>query len=162
MVEVLVGFGANVGDVRTTLGQAVDEFCDGTAVRLLARSSDYRTPPWGEVAQPAFVNLCIAAETDLPAPALLQRALVIERRHGRDRQRERRWGPRTLDIDLLAYGDQTIETPDLTLPHPRLFERAFVLVPLAEIRPDLLIGGRSVAAALEGLDRNGIVRLPAA
>ena len=79
---------------------------------------------------------------------------------GRDRARETRWGPRTLDLDLIAYDDVSIQKPELTLPHPRLFERAFVLVPLAEIVPDRLIAGRSVAAALAGLSTEGIERLP--
>jgi 2-amino-4-hydroxy-6-hydroxymethyldihydropteridine diphosphokinase len=84
----------------------------------------------------------------------------IEARFGRDRANERRWGPRTLDLDLLAYDDVSIEKPELTLPHPRLFERAFVLVPLAEIAPDRLIAGRSITAALAQLPTQGIERLP--
>ena len=84
----------------------------------------------------------------------------IEQRFGRDRAKERRWGPRTLDLDLIAYDDVSLQTPELTLPHPRLFERAFVLVPLAEIAPDRLIGGRSIREALAGLSTEGIDRLP--
>ena len=102
-------------------------------MRLTARSSDYRTPPWGVKDQPPFVNLSIAVETSLPPRALLARAQAVERALGRERAKERRWGPRTIDIDLLAYDDIVLNEPDLTLPHPRLFERAFVLVPLAEI-----------------------------
>ena len=109
--------------------------CDGNEVRLIARSSDYRTPPWGVKDQPPFINLCIAVETTLGPRELLARAQEVERRLGRDRAHEKRWGPRTADIDILAYDDLTVDEPDLTLPHPRLFERAFVLVPLAEIAP---------------------------
>lgn len=160
MAEALLGFGGNVGDVRATLDAAVACFCDGTAVRLTARSSDYRTPPWGIAEQPAFVNLCIAVETELAPQTLLQRALAVERAFGRDRSAEQRWGPRTVDIDVLAYDGLTLDTPELALPHPRLLERAFVLVPLGEIRPDLAVGGVPVAQALAALDTRGIVRLP--
>jgi len=161
MPEALLGFGANLGDARTTLGRAVLRFCDAEQVRLLARSSDYRTPPWGVVEQPAFINLCIAVETALPPRALLDRALAVEAAFGRNRAVERRWGPRALDIDLLAYGDLAIDEPGLTVPHPRLQDRAFVLAPLAEIRPNFLIAGVSVAEALARLDTAGIERLPA-
>jgi 2-amino-4-hydroxy-6-hydroxymethyldihydropteridine diphosphokinase len=105
MTEALVSFGGNVGQVRETLGRAVATFCDGASVRLLARSSDYRTPPWGIEDQPPFINLCIAVETALTPQALLRRALDVERLFGRDRSVERRWGPRSLDIDILVYGD---------------------------------------------------------
>jgi 2-amino-4-hydroxy-6-hydroxymethyldihydropteridine diphosphokinase len=84
----------------------------------------------------------------------------IEYKFGRDRTRETRWGPRTLDLDLIAYDDVTVDKPELTLPHPRLFERAFVLVPLAEIAPDRVIAGRRIAAALAKLSTEGIERLP--
>jgi 2-amino-4-hydroxy-6-hydroxymethyldihydropteridine diphosphokinase len=159
MAEALIAFGGNVGDARGTLARAVADFCDGVSVRLTARSSDYSTPPWGVTDQPRFVNLCIAIETTLSPHALLARAQEVERAFGRDRVNERRWGPRPLDIDLLAYDDVTIDDTELTLPHPRLFERAFVLVPLAEIVPDRLIAGRRVRDALAVLDVSGIERL---
>lgn len=159
MAEVLVGLGGNIGEVRTTLDRAVAAFCDGADVRLLAQSSDYQTPPWGVVNQPAFVNRCIAVATVLPPRALLDRALTAERALGRARDREQRWGPRPIDIDLLAYDDVAIEEPGLTLPHPRLLERAFVLVPLAEIVPDRMIAGVRVRDALSRLDTRGIERL---
>ena len=159
MAEALIGLGGNIGDVRTTLDKAVAAFCDGTEVRLLAQSSDYATPPWGVVAQPPFVNRCISVETLLMPSALLERALTVERSLGRDRSREQRWGPRAIDIDLLAYDDIAIEEPGLTLPHPRLFERAFVLAPLAEIVPDRVIAGVRVRDALARVDPRGIERL---
>jgi 2-amino-4-hydroxy-6-hydroxymethyldihydropteridine diphosphokinase len=161
MAEVLLALGGNIGEVRDTLDRAVAMLCDGTEVRLTARSSDYATPAWGVEDQPAFVNLCIAAETTLAPEALLDRAQGVERALGRRREQERRWGPRTVDIDLLAYDDLVLETPRLTLPHPRLFERAFVLVPLAEIAPDRIIAGRRVRDALARLDTAGIEKLPA-
>ncbi|MCC7347841.1 MAG: 2-amino-4-hydroxy-6-hydroxymethyldihydropteridine diphosphokinase [Variibacter sp.] len=161
MVEALLGLGGNLGEVRTTLARAVEALCDGEAVRLRARSSDYLTPPWGMEAQPPFVNLCIAVETSLAPRALLERAFAVERAFGRDRSREQRWGPRTLDIDLLTYGGQAIDEPGLTLPHPRLLDRAFVLAPLAEIRPNLVVEGVAIRAALARVDISGIERLPA-
>ena len=160
MAEALLGFGGNLGEVRETLDAAVAQFCDGHTVRLLARSADYRTPPWGIADQPAFVNLCIAVETALEPRALLERALAVERAFGRDRSVEQRWGPRAVDIDLLAYGELRLQTPDLTLPHPRLLERAFALVPLLEIRPGLRVGSTMVRDALAKLDAAGIERLP--
>ena len=159
MAEALVGLGGNIGEVRATLDRAVAALCDESDVRLVAQSSDYATPPWGVVDQPPFVNRCITIETKLTPRALLDRALAVERTLGRDRARERRWGPRPVDIDLLAYGDVAIAEPDLTLPHPRLFERAFVLVPLAEIVPDRVIAGVRVRDALARVDTRGIEKL---
>jgi 2-amino-4-hydroxy-6-hydroxymethyldihydropteridine diphosphokinase len=146
--------------VRATFDRALAMLCDGTQVRLKARSSDYATPPWGVEDQPPFFNLCIAVETDLTPQALLGRLQGIEHALGRLRAQERRWGPRPIDIDLLAYDDVTIAGADLTLPHPRLFERAFVLVPLAEIAPERVIAGRRVRDALARVDTTGISRLP--
>jgi 2-amino-4-hydroxy-6-hydroxymethyldihydropteridine diphosphokinase len=158
--EALLALGGNLGDVRTTLDRAIGALCDGTDVRLVARSSDYATPPWGVEEQPAFVNLCIAVDTRLAPHALLARAQGVERAFGRDRANERRWGPRTLDIDILAYDDVALDEEGLTLPHPRLFERAFVLVPLAEIAPERVIAGRRVGEALARVDTKGIEKLP--
>jgi 2-amino-4-hydroxy-6-hydroxymethyldihydropteridine diphosphokinase len=126
----------------------------------VARSSDYTTPPWGDEQQAPFVNACIEIETSLDPHALLFTLHKIEKKFGRDRAKEHRWGPRTLDLDLIAYDDASINQPDLTLPHPRLFERAFVLVPLAEIVPVRLISGRTVRDALKGVSTDGIERLP--
>jgi 2-amino-4-hydroxy-6-hydroxymethyldihydropteridine diphosphokinase len=159
MAEALLGLGGNVGDVRTTLDRATTALCEGTDVQLTAQSSDYATPPWGVEDQPAFVNRCVAVETALTPRALLDRALAVERTLGRDRAREQRWGPRAIDIDLLAYDDLKIDEPGLALPHPRLFERAFVLVPLAEIVPDRMIAGIRVRDALGRVDASGIERL---
>ena len=160
MGNVLIALGGNVGDVRATFPKAISNILGMAQATLLARSSDYRTPPWGEQAQEPFINACIEVETSLDPHALLFTLHKIEKRFGRDRAKEQRWGPRTLDLDLLAYDDAVINQPDLTLPHPRLFERAFVLVPLAEIAPDRTIAGRSVAAALAQLSIEGIERLP--
>jgi 2-amino-4-hydroxy-6-hydroxymethyldihydropteridine diphosphokinase len=161
VAEALVGLGGNLGHARETIGKAIEIFCDGAEVCLLARSSDYRTPPWGDANQPPFVNAAIAVETEVSAHVLLERALSTERRLGRDRLTQRRWGPRVIDIDILAYGDLVIENPELTLPHPRLLERAFVLIPLAEIRPDWIIHGIRVGDAALAADATGIERLNA-
>ena len=161
MAEALLALGGNVGDVRETLDRAIAKFCDGTDVTLLARSSDYRTPPWGVTEQPPFINLCIAVATRLSPGVLLARAHTIESAFGRDRANERRWGPRPLDIDILTYDDLRLDEADLTLPHPRLLKRAFVLVPLAEIVPERKIAGIKVCDALARLDTSGIEKLPA-
>ena len=160
MAEVLLALGGNVGDVRATLATAVRHLCDGDRIRLVARSSDYRTPPWGVEDQAPFINLCLLATTDLTPRLLLARALAVERELGRDRTHEQRWGPRPIDIDILAYDDVRVDEPDLTLPHPRLFERAFVLVPLAEIVPERKIAGIRIRDALARVDSAGIERLP--
>jgi 2-amino-4-hydroxy-6-hydroxymethyldihydropteridine diphosphokinase len=160
MAEALLALGGNVGDVRATLARAIAMLCERGDVRLLARSSDYLTPPWGVEDQPPFVNLCIAVDTMLTPQALLALAQAVERAFGRDRTHEQRWGPRTLDIDILAYDDLVLNEPDLRLPHPRLNERAFVLVPLAEIAPARIIAGVRVEDALARLDTAGIKKLP--
>jgi 2-amino-4-hydroxy-6-hydroxymethyldihydropteridine diphosphokinase len=128
-------------------------------VRLLARSSDYRTPPWGVTDQPPFINAVISVATTLEPHALLFRMQECERALGRDRAHERHWGPRRIDLDVLAYDDLAVDDATLTLPHPRIFERAFVLVPLAEIAPDLVIAGLRVRDALAGVDAAGIEKL---
>ena len=160
MAEALLALGGNVGNSRVILHRAIALLCDGNKVRLTARSSDYRTPPWGFKYQPHFVNLAIAVETTLSPHELLARAQDIELRLGRDRAHEKRYGPRTADIDIIAYDDLTLNEANLTLPHPRLFERAFVLLPLAEIAGDWTIAGRHVAEAAMAIDAGGIYRLP--
>src|ERR1700726_4792799 len=158
--SALIALGGNVGDVRATFQKAIANICGMTQAALLARSSDYATPPWGDVYQADFINACIEIETGLDPHALLFTLHKIENKFGRDRAREERWGPRTLDLDLIAYDDARIDKPELTLPHPRLFERAFVLVPRVEIAPDRVIAGRSTKAALAQLSTEASERLP--
>jgi 2-amino-4-hydroxy-6-hydroxymethyldihydropteridine diphosphokinase len=158
--EAFIALGGNVGDVRATFDRAVACLCDGAAVRLLARSSDYRTPPWGVTDQPDFVNAVILIATTLAPRALLARAQACEEALGLDRTRKRHWGPRPIDIDILTYDDLSMPDPDLTLPHPRLFERAFVLVPLAEIASEHIIGGVRVRDARARVDATGVEKLP--
>jgi 2-amino-4-hydroxy-6-hydroxymethyldihydropteridine diphosphokinase len=157
--EALIALGGNTGAVRATLDRAVVLLCDEQAVVLLARSSDYQTPPWGVRDQPDFVNSCLKVATHLSPRALLERAQTVERTLGRDRTTEQRFGPRPVDIDVLAYDDLRIDEPGLTLPHPGVLERAFVLVPLAEIAPDWIIAGKRVRDAVAAADSAGIKRL---
>ncbi len=148
-----IGLGGNVGDVRATLVAALAAIDGLPGTRVIARSRFYRTAPVGGIAQDDFVNAVARIETGLPAPALLDALFAIERAHGRDRRREQRWGPRTLDLDLLLYGDERIDAEGLTVPHPRIAERAFVLVPLVEVSPEVMIPGlgpaRDALAAIE-------------
>ncbi|HLX14118.1 MAG TPA: 2-amino-4-hydroxy-6-hydroxymethyldihydropteridine diphosphokinase [Bradyrhizobium sp.] len=160
MANAVIALGGNVGDVRTTFQKAIANICGMTQAALVARSSDYATPPWGDEKQARFINACVEIETSLDPHALLFTLQKIETKFGRDRTRERRWGPRALDLDLIAYDDVSMQGPELTLPHPRLFERAFVLVPLVEIAPGRVIAGRKLASALAELSTEGIERLP--
>jgi 2-amino-4-hydroxy-6-hydroxymethyldihydropteridine diphosphokinase len=160
LAEAFIALGGNVGDVRATFDSAIAILSGGAEVRITARSSDYRTPPWGVTDQPPFTNAVIAVSTTLAPHALLARAQACERALGRDRDSERHWGPRPIDLDILAYDDVVLNDATLTLPHPHLFERGFVLVPLAEIAPDRIIAGIRVSDALKRVDAVGIERLP--
>lgn len=156
-VRVWIGLGGNVGDAAATLRHAFDALAVLPDTRLVVASRLYRTPAWGFANQPAFVNAVAALQTGLAADALLAALLRIERDAGRDRRDERRWGPRVLDLDLLLYADAVIDRPGLQVPHPHLHERAFVLVPLAELAPDLVVPGRGrVADLLSTVDAAGI------
>jgi 2-amino-4-hydroxy-6-hydroxymethyldihydropteridine diphosphokinase len=160
MSRAYLALGGNVGDSRAILDRAVAMLCDGTDVSLLARSSDYRTAPWGVTDQAPFINLCIAVETSLAPHPLLARAHEVERALGRDRTREQRWGPRSADIDIITYDGVSLNDKDLIVPHPRLFERAFVLIPLAEIAPDLIVAGTRIADAATRFKDEKIEKLP--
>ena len=159
MAEAALGLGANLGDRAGAIRRALDLLDATDAIAVTARSALYETPPWGDPDQPAYLNACALVETALSPQALLARCIATERALGRERDPARRWGPRAIDIDVLFYGDLALETPGLTLPHPRLFERAFVLVPLAEIAGDRTVAGRRIADAARTVDRTGIARL---
>lgn len=154
MTEAWVGLGSNLGDRSGTLDAALARI-DGLArCRVVTVSRYYATAPWGEPDQPEFVNAVARLRTALSAAALLRALLRIESGLGRER-RGRRWGPRAIDLDLLLYGERRIEKTDLVVPHPRLHERAFVLVPMAELAPDRVVPGRGrVDALLGALDDN--------
>jgi 2-amino-4-hydroxy-6-hydroxymethyldihydropteridine diphosphokinase len=153
MVEVLLGLGGNLGDPAATIAAALQRLEKGGVV-ITRRSRWYRTPPWGMADQPDFVNLCAAGETELSPRVLLDLIHATEAALGRERRV--RWGPRPIDIDILAYGDETIDEPGLRIPHPHLTERAFVLVPLLDIAPDRVINGRTIQDWTATADRSGI------
>jgi 2-amino-4-hydroxy-6-hydroxymethyldihydropteridine diphosphokinase len=134
-VTAFLGLGANVGDALETLTSAVYALADTDGVAVEDVSGIYETAPWGGVDQPPFLNAVVRIVTALPPHELLEECQLTEAAFGRDRDREVRWGPRPLDIDVLLYGDEVLDTPELTIPHPRLAERAFVLVPLLEVFP---------------------------
>lgn len=146
-VTAYVGLGANLDDPAAQVRAGMDALAELPVTRLLRCSALYRTAPVGLQAQPDFVNAVCALETALDPHTLLRALLDIERRHGRVRAGDR-GGPRVLDLDLLLYGEITLATPEATVPHPRLHERAFVLVPLAEIAPDLVVPGRGAVREL--------------
>ena len=158
-VRACVGLGGNMGDVPAALRAALAALDALPGSRLLRASRFYRTPAWGVEAQPDFINAAAVVDTTLAPRALLAALLDIERAHGRERADDgSRWGPRTLDLDLLLYGGEVIDAPGLVVPHPQLHVRAFVLVPLAEIAPDAEVPGRGrVDALLEAVDTGGIV-----
>ena len=157
MARAILSLGANLADKREAIDEAVRHLKARGGVRLLARSQDYRTPPWGKTDQDWFVNAAVLIETTLAPEALMTACLEIEQAMGR--RRDERWGPRRIDIDIIDVDGQHISSERLTLPHPHALERAFVLVPLLEIAPDARINGMAARAALATLDRSGIIPL---
>ena len=156
--HVFIGLGSNLDDPRGQLRRAIDAIAAIPGVRLRATSSFYASAPVGYDDQPDFVNAVVEVATELPPAALLERLQQIEQTQGR--QRSFRNAPRTLDLDLLLYGDHQHPDPDLTLPHPRCHERAFVLLPLQEIAPDCVIPGKgAVAALVVGCHDQAVARL---
>lgn len=157
-MHAFIALGSNLDDPVVQVTSAAAAIAQLPETRRTGCSSLYRTAPVGLTAQPDFINAVCAVETGLPAPELMQALLAIERTHGRVRAIP--GGPRSLDLDLLLYGDAVIRAPGLTVPHPRLHERAFVLYPLAEIAPALVIPGRGrIADLLPGCAGQGIERL---
>lgn len=142
MTLACIGLGANLGEAAQTLRAAFAAMDALPLTTLRARSQLYSTPAWGNEDQPAFVNAAAVLDTGLDAPALLEALLGIERTFGRVRDAAVHWGPRTLDLDLLLYGEAVIDLPQLKVPHPYLHERAFALLPLAEIAPEAMIPGQ--------------------
>ncbi|MGH8621413.1 MAG: 2-amino-4-hydroxy-6-hydroxymethyldihydropteridine diphosphokinase [Burkholderiales bacterium] len=157
-VTAFVGLGSNLDDPPAQIHGALQRLAALPGTRLVRRSSLYRNPPSGYPDQPDFVNAVARIETRLEARALLEQLLAIERAHGR--VRDRPGGPRTLDLDLLLYGERTVSEPALTIPHPRMLDRAFVMIPLAEIAPDAVVpGGGCVANLVRNVDASGMIKL---
>ncbi|MGE8246997.1 MAG: 2-amino-4-hydroxy-6-hydroxymethyldihydropteridine diphosphokinase [Stenotrophomonas maltophilia] len=154
MTLACIGLGANLGDAAQTLRDAFQALAVLPQTTLRACSQLYRTPAWGNEDQPAFVNAAAVLDTALPAPALLEALLEIERHFGRVRDPAVHWGPRALDLDVLLYGEEVIDLPQLQVPHPYLHARAFALLPLAEIAPDATIPGH-------GRVRDAVMRVEA-
>jgi 2-amino-4-hydroxy-6-hydroxymethyldihydropteridine diphosphokinase len=141
-VSAYLALGSNLGERLATLQDAIDRLNDRPGIEVLRSSRVYETEPVGPP-QPPYLNAVIEVRTDLAPRALLEACLSVEAELGR--VRAERWGPRTLDVDVLTYDDRTVDEPDLKIPHPRMHERAFVLVPLRELEPDpMLAGGRSL------------------
>jgi 2-amino-4-hydroxy-6-hydroxymethyldihydropteridine diphosphokinase len=156
-----IGLGSNLADPLVQVRQALMELESIPGTRVTARSSLYRTSPVGYLEQPDFINAVASVQTTLKPQALLAALLAIENRHGR--RRAMRNAPRTLDLDLLLYGEEVLDQDGLCLPHPRLHERAFVLAPLAEIAPEAMVPGRGrVRDLLARVDCNGVSRIDAA
>lgn len=151
--------GSNVGDRAGTMAAALERLA-GAGVTIAARSSLYETPPWGPVPQGPYLNQVVEVSSPLGPHDLLALALSVERELGRDRSREVRYGPRRIDIDILWMDGHVLDEEDLQIPHPRILERAFVLVPLSEIAPELKISGMAVADAVKRLDTSDITRFP--
>ena len=162
-VHACIGLGANLGHPQATLHAAAQALAALPDTRLLAVSRCYRTAAWGRTDQPDFVNAAALLQTRLAPQTLLAALLEIERRAGRERGPDSRWGPRLLDLDLLLYGGRMIDEPGLRVPHPHLHERAFALVPLAEIAAaEPFPGHGSVGEALRAIDPAGVELLDGA
>ena len=150
-MKAFIGLGSNLGEREAMIRQALDEIAKLPGTRLARASSLYDTEPAGEVDQPNFLNAVAQIETELTARQLLWNLLLVEKRLGR--MRTQRWGPRTIDLDLLLYGNLIVEEPDLTVPHPELTRRSFVLVPLVELDPLLVhpVTGETLLSHLSSL-----------
>jgi len=161
VVTAFVALGSNLDDPSGHIRRAFEALAGLPKTRLVRRSSLYRNPPSGYRDQPDFVNAVAQIETRLGPRELLDQVLAIEQVHGRVRAAPN--GPRTLDLDILLYGDRTVHEPGLTIPHPRMLERAFVLVPLAEIAPDATLPGSGRAVDLaRTVNASGLIKLPEA
>ncbi|MEM7463462.1 MAG: 2-amino-4-hydroxy-6-hydroxymethyldihydropteridine diphosphokinase [Pseudomonadota bacterium] len=154
-----IGLGGNIGDVPSQMMRAIDILASNDEIRLAGVSGLYATEPWGLKEQAEFKNACIEISTSLEPKALLEACLATEA--GLDRIRDVRWGPRTIDLDILAMEDVAIDIDGLTIPHSRLHERAFALVPLADLAPDLKIDGQSILELLEKQDCSGVKQIAA-
>ena len=153
-ITAFIGLGGNVGNVFSTMQTALQHLNKNPKISIKTISSVYKTPPWGVLNQDWFLNLCVSLQTSLASRQLLAECLLVE--ESLNRERTIRWGPRTIDIDILVYGDENMSAKELQLPHPRMQERGFVLLPLIEIAPCLQLNGQSISYWLEKLDTNDI------
>lgn len=144
-----ISLGSNMGDKKAHIASALDHLNAIDGIHVVKRSHDYQTLPWGNTDQDWFVNACAALDTLLPPETLLSSCLEIETRMGRIRKGK--WGPRVIDIDIIDYAGQKMESDKLNLPHPYVLERAFVLIPLAEIASDLVISGQNIGKLAQQL-----------
>ena len=159
-MKVWLGLGSNLQQPVAQLQQALKRLSDTTGLEILKTSSFYRTPPWGDEQQDDFINAVVQIETSLDPIPLLHVLQSIENVMGRQRSGGRRWGPRLIDIDLLLYEKQQFQSAELEIPHPRMFERAFVLKPLSELDANLEISGHgTVGELLQDLDCSGIIQV---
>jgi 2-amino-4-hydroxy-6-hydroxymethyldihydropteridine diphosphokinase len=160
-IPAYVALGSNLDDPRMQVDRAFAALGELPQSRLVLRSSLYRSPPFGPVAQPEFVNAVAGLLTTLDARAMLAELKALEQRLGRESPVVR-WGPRRIDLDLLVHGDARVDEPGIQVPHPGLAERAFVLVPLAEIAPDLEVPGRGrVRTLADRVEASGLVKIAA-
>jgi 2-amino-4-hydroxy-6-hydroxymethyldihydropteridine diphosphokinase len=157
LTVAVLGLGGNIGDSRKVLAGALNRLARHPGIAVAAVSALYQTPPWGKTDQPPFLNAAARIETSLTPRGLLDAVLSVERQLGRERSE--RWGPRTVDIDILIFGDEAIDEPGLHVPHPHLTERAFALAPLVDVMPHAELSGRPAADWLKDADRAGMVRL---
>jgi len=155
--DAVIGLGSNVGDKPANLARAVELLTAGDEVEVVRLSQTYRTAPWGKIDQDWFANACATVRTGLSALALLRRCLAVEETMKRIRQE--RWGPRIIDVDVLIYRDEVSSGPELILPHPRITERAFVLVPMAEVAPAVRIGGKTIVEWRDAADSSEVIGL---
>ncbi|MEN6462183.1 MAG: 2-amino-4-hydroxy-6-hydroxymethyldihydropteridine diphosphokinase [Syntrophomonas sp.] len=158
--RVFVGLGANLGNKRQNIVDAVEKIAALERIEIVKESSFYNSPPWGKVDQEDFINQVIEIKTDLSPWELLHKLQKIEINMGR--QRLEKWGPRTIDLDILLFGDEAIESEELTIPHPYMYQRLFVLIPLEEINSELIFPDgtriKEVLSRAEVRDRDNYIR----
>lgn len=152
--DCIVALGSNLGDKAANIDRAIELLTERGDIRLLARSRDFATEPWGKTDQDWFVNAVITVATQLTPRVLLARCQEVEQRMGR--VRTEKWGPRIIDVDLLVYRGISLDEPDLKLPHPHIAARAFVLAPLMDVAADLKIDGRAVREMHDSIDTSGV------
>lgn len=158
-LDAILALGTNMGNRVENIGEAMRRLGSDGSIKVVARSRLYRTAPWGVTDQDWFVNGCVGIQTPLSPHELLKRCQAVENAMGRVRTRH--WGPRIIDVDILTFGGRRICDPDLVVPHPLIAERAFVLVPLKDVAPELKIGGKTLDAMIGALDADDVVPVEA-